>query len=327
MEKQTSITSISKPSSTIQSESTGTTTPKEHGRLWIVLALLALYLIWGSTYFFIRIAIISIPPFLMTGVRMLVAGSILYVILRLRGQPAPTRAEWGGSARMGLFLIGGGMGGVAFAEQWVASSVAATCIATTPLWISLFSGLWGRWPVRAEWLGLVVGFSGVVLLNVGSGLWASPLGAVVLIFSPMCWAFGSAWSQRLILPKGLMASAAEMLFGGTLLILVGLLVGERPTGHVTQSSLLAFVYLILVGSLIAYTAYIYVLRRVRPTLATSYAYINPLVAVCLGVFFAGDHITPLGVVGMVVILTGVVLVSLARERKTKDTPKNIDYQQ
>src|SRR5712692_5734958 len=294
MEKLTGVTSISKPSSTIQSESTGTTSPREHGRLWIVLALLALYLIWGSTYFFIRIAIISLPPFLMTGVRMLVAGSILYVILRLRGQPAPTRAEWGGSARMGLFLIGGGMGGVAFAEQWVASSVTATCIATTPLWISLFSGLWGRWPVRAEWLGLVVGFSGVVLLNVGSGLWASPLGAVVLIFSPMCWAFGSAWSQRLILPNGLMASAAEMLFG---------------------------------GSLLAYTAYIYVLRRVRPTLATSYAYINPLVAVCLGVFFAGDHITPLGVVGMVVILTGVVLVSLARERKTKDTPKNIDYQQ
>ena len=293
-------------------------TSEAGSRLWIVLALLALYLIWGSTYFFIRIAIASIPPFLMTGVRLLAAGAVLYFLLRLRGYPSPTRAEWGGSARMALFLIGGGMGGVAFAEQWVASSITAFCIATTPLWISIFSGLWGRWPLRAEWIGLVVGFGGVILLNVGSGLWASPLGAIILLFSPMCWAFGSAWGARLPLPKGLMASAAEMLLGGAFLTVVGLLVGERPTGHLTLSSVLALLYLISFGSLVAYSAYIYVLRRVRPALATSYAYINPLVALCLGVIFANDHITPSGIFGMIVILTGVVLVSLARERKPKE---------
>ncbi len=247
---------------------------------------------------------------------MLLAGGILYALLRLRGAPTPTRAEWAGAARVGIFLIGGGMGGVAFAEQWVASSVTATCIATTPLWISLFSGLWGRWPMRAEWLGLVVGFAGVVLLNVGSGLWASPVGAVILLLSPMCWAFGSAWSYRLTLPKGLMASAAEMLVGGTLLLLVGLVIGERPTGHITSSSLFAFVYLIVFGSLVAYSAYSFLLQRVRPALATSYAYINPLVAVFLGVIFAHDHLTPAGIVGIIVILTGVVLVTLARDRRT-----------
>lgn len=317
MEDQARITPINELSSTSQVEGADTVTSEGRSHLWIVLALLTLYLIWGSTYFFIRVAIVSIPPFLMTGARLLVAGSVLYFILRLRGYPAPTRAEWGGSARMGLFLIGGGMGGVAFAEQWVSLSVTAFCIATTPLWISIFSGLWGRWPLRAEWLGLVVGFGGVVLLNVGSGLWASPLGAIILLLSPMCWAFGSAWGSRLTLPKGLMASAAEMLLGGTLLLVVGLLVGERPTGKLTPSSVFALIYLITFGSLLAYSAYIYVLRRVRPALATSYAYINPLVAVCLGVIFAGDPITPLGIAGMVVILTGVVLVSLARERKPK----------
>lgn len=319
MEEQINATLVNKSSSTAQLERAGAVPSEGRSHLWIVLALLTLYLIWGSTYFFIRVAIVSIPPFLMTGARLLVAGSVLYFVLRLRGYPAPTRAEWGGSARMGLFLIGGGMGGVAFAEQWVSSSVTAFCIATTPLWISIFSGLWGRWPLRTEWLGLVVGFGGVVLLNIGSGLWASPLGAVILLLAPMSWAFGSAWGSRLILPKGLMASAAEMLLGGALLLAVGLLIGERPTGKLTPSSVFALIYLITFGSLLAYSAYIYVLRRVRPALATSYAYINPLVAVCLGVIFAGDRITPLGIAGMVVILLGVVLVSLARERKTKST--------
>src|SRR6266566_5544675 len=112
---------------------------------------------------------------------------------------------------VGILLIGGGMGGVATAEQWVPSSVAAVCIATAPLWISLFAGLWGRWPVRSEWLGLCLGFIGVVLLNLGSGLWASPLGAIILLIAPVCWAFGSAWSHHLQLPSGLMASATQML--------------------------------------------------------------------------------------------------------------------
>ena len=149
-------------------------------RLGIALALLALYLIWGSTYLGIRIAIESIPPLLMIGVRFILAGGVLYLFLRIRGVPTPNRSQWLGSTAVGILLIGGGMGGVATAEQWVPSSVAAVCIATAPLWISLFAGLWGRWPVRFEWLGLGLGFVGVVLLNLGSGLWASPLGAVIL---------------------------------------------------------------------------------------------------------------------------------------------------
>jgi len=204
------------------------------------------------------------------------------------------------------------MGGVATAEQWVPSSVAAVCIATAPLWISLFAGLWGRWPVRSEWLGLCLGFIGVVLLNLGSGLWASPLGAIILLIAPVCWAFGSAWSHHLQLPSGLMASATQMLIGGVFVTIMGLIFGQRITSLPTMQSLLALLYLIAFGSLIAFSAYGYVLRRVRPALATSYAYVNPVVAVCLGVALAGESVTVLTVVAMVVILVGVGLISLGR---------------
>ncbi len=281
--------------------------------LAIVLALLALYLIWGSTYLGIRIAIESIPPLLMMGVRFIIAGGILYLFLRIRGVPTPNRSQWLGSTAVGILLIGGGMGGVATAEQWVPSSVAAVCIATAPLWISLFAGLWGRWPVRSEWLGLGLGFVGVVLLNLGSGLWASPLGAVILLISPICWAFGSAWSHHLQLPSGLMASATQMLIGGVFVTIMGLILGQRITSLPTMQSLLALFYLIVFGSLIAFSAYGFVLRRVRPALATSYAYVNPVVAVCLGVALAGESVTVLTVVAMIVILVGVGLISLGRK--------------
>src|SRR5438874_12178083 len=268
-----------------QEETQATITPRtsKSSPLGIVLALLALYLIWGSTYLGIRIAIESIPPLLMIGVRFIVAGGLLYIFLRIRGIPTPNRSQWLGSTAVGILLIGGGMGGVATAEQWVPSSVAAVCIATAPLWISLFAGLWGRWPVRSEWLGLSLGFVGVVLLNLGSGLWASPLGAVILLISPICWAFGSAWSHHLQLPSGLMASATQMLVGGVFVTIMGLIIGQRITNMPSLQSLLALFYLIVFGSLIAFSAYGYVLRRVRPALATSYAYVNPVVAVCLGV--------------------------------------------
>jgi drug/metabolite transporter (DMT)-like permease len=279
-------------------------------RLGVVLALLSLYLIWGSTYLGIRIAIESIPPYLMIGVRFVVAGGILYLILRMRGVPTPTRSQWVGSAAVGVLLIGGGMGGVATAEQWVPSSVAAVCLATSPLWISLFAGLWGRWPVRAEWLGLALGFVGVVLLNLGSGLWTNPTGAILLLIAPICWSFGSAWSHHLQLPAGLMASAAQMLIGGVFVSLLGLMLGQRITVLPSMQSLLALLYLITFGSLIAFSVYVFLLHSLRPALATSYAYVNPVVAVILGVIFAGERITLMTVLAMVVILVGVGLISL-----------------
>ena len=282
-------------------------------RVSIVLALLALYLIWGSTYLGIRIAIEGFPPFMMAGIRFTVAGSALYLFLRLKGEPNPNLKQWRNAGMIGLLLLLGGNGGVTFAEQWVPSGLAAVAVATMPLWAALFAGLFGRWPGKIEWLGLAVGFVGVVLLNLENGLRANPIGAIALIIATMSWAFGSTWSRKLELPKGLMGSAVEMLVAGVVTLFVSLGVGEQLQSAPSERSWLALIYLIIFGSLVAYSAYMYLLANVRPTLATSYAYVNPIVAVALGALIVGETITGLGIIAMVVILAGVVLVLVARK--------------
>src|SRR5229473_3032606 len=271
----------------------------------VVLSLFSLYLIWGGTYLAMRIGLEGFPPFLMASVRFLIAGSLLYAVLRLRGSPAPSRAQWIGAAIIGTLLLAGGNAGVAFAEQWVATGLAAVGLAAIPLWTALFVGLWGRWPSRIEWSGLVLGFAGVMLLNLGNGVWANPLGAIALLLAPICWALGSAWSQHISLPPGLMSSAAQMLVGGVALVLMSLLLRERTPNLAISQSLWAIGFLIVFGSLIAFSAYGYLLRHVRPALATSYAYVNPMVAVGLGVLLAGERLTPIELVAIAVTLTGV----------------------
>lgn len=242
------------------------------------------------------------------------AGILLYLIMRLRGSPAPTGKQWVDSALLGGLMVVGGNGLLSFAEQWVASGISAVAMAAIPLWTALFVGLTGRWPTAREALGLGLGFVGVILLNMENGLWAAPLGALALLIAPISWSFGSALSSRLSLPKGLMASATQMIVGGSLQLLIGLLLGERMQAWPTPQSIWIMVYLITFGALVAYTAYGYLLRNVRPALATSYAYVNPMVAVVLGIALAGEKITLVGIVAMCVILTGVGLVSL-RMRK------------
>ncbi len=295
--------------------STSSTAPrKTHERVGIILSLLSLYIIWGSTYLGMRIALEGFPPFLLAGLRFLIAGGILFSILWMRGAPMPTWKQWGGAAVLGALLLAGGNGGVVFAEQWVASGLAALGIAAVPLWTVIFFGLWGRWPRRMEWLGLAVGFAGVIILNLENGLRASPIGAIVLLLAPMFWGLGSAWSQHVPLPKGLMSSAAQMLTGGAILMVVSFAFREGMPHIHSVRPLWAMAFLIVFGSLIAFNAYGYLLQRVRPALATSYAYVNPLVAVGLGVVLAGEHITTVGLVAMLIILSGVGLVSLVRQR-------------
>jgi drug/metabolite transporter (DMT)-like permease len=286
-----------------------------HDRIGIVLALFSLYIIWGSTYLGMRFALEGFPPFIMAAVRFLIAGSLLYAFLRIRGTPAPNRYQWAGSALVGALLLGGGNGGVAFAEQWVASGLAAVGIAAVPLWTALFIGLMGRWPTRLEWLGLGLGFLGVLLLNLEQGFWVAPLGAIAMLLAPVCWALGTALSTRFKLPSGLMSSAAQMIAGGLILLIISQVLGEKMTHFPSAGSLWAMGFLIVFGSLVAFCSYGYLLRRVRPALATSYAYVNPMVAVGLGVWLAGEHITLIGILAMLVILSGVGLVSLAREKQ------------
>lgn len=311
------------PTSIIQERSPGTdqiidtsTSQGPRGnRILILLSLLALYILWGSTYLAMRFALLGFPPFLMAGVRFLLAGGILFLILRVQGKRAPSRKQWLGAALIGTLLLAGGNAGVAFSEQWVSSGLASVGIAAVPLWTALFAGLWGRWPNRIEWFGLALGFAGVILLNLGNGVWANPMGAIALLLAPICWAFGSAWSQHISLPEGLMSSSAQMLTGGGVIILLSLGIREKAPNLAVTQSLWAIAFLVVFGSLVAFSAYGYLLRHTRPALATSYAYVNPMVAVGLGVLLAGERLTVLEVVAILVTLTGVGLVSLGSSRR------------
>ncbi|WP_425148010.1 drug/metabolite exporter YedA [Deinococcus sp.] len=272
----------------------------------VILALGTVYLIWGSTYFGIKVAIASLPPLGMLGLRFLIAGALLYAGLRLRGVPNPGRVQWGWSALVGLLLLGGGTGLVALAEKQASSSVAALLIAISPLFASLFANLWGERTSGREWLGIGVGLVGVALLNLGE-LRATPLAALLLILAPLCWTFGSALARRAALPSGLMGAAAEMLTGGALLTLLSSLLRERWHSP-TAASLWALGYLVVFGSILAYSAYMYLVAHTRPALATSYAYVNPLVAVLLGLGLGGEHLGTLGWLALGVIVLGVLLV-------------------
>ena len=276
----------------------------------VLAALATVYVVWGSTYYGMKVAIETLPPLGMLAVRFVLAGALLYAVLRWRGAPAPSRREWAWSGVIGTLLLGGGTGLVALAEREASSSVAALMIAVSPLFASVFARLWGERTGTREWLGIGVGLIGIVLLNLGE-LRATPTAAALLVLAPLCWTFGSQWSRQLPLPGGLMASAAEMLAGGAVVALLSVVVGEH-WGPVSSRSAWALAYLVVFGSLIAYSAYMYLVAHTRAALSTSYAYVNPVVAVLLGVFLAGEQLSGLGWSALLVILTGVLLVAWPR---------------
>lgn len=287
---------------------------EQRTRLLVALSLLALYVIWGSTYLAMRFALETMPPFLMSGSRFLIAGTLLYTFLRLRGAPRPTAREWGASALVGVLLLVGGNGFIAIAQRSVSSSVAAVVVATMPLWMALIASVRGQRPSAGEWVGLLIGFAGVIVLNLGSELGHAGLAVVLLLLGPICWATGSTWSKSLPLPKGPMATATEMLTGGSVMLLLGLAHGDRIAHLPSMRSLLSLGYLIVFGSIVAFSAYGYLLRTTRPAIATSYAYVNPVIAVALGALLGGEQVGPLTWGATAIVLTGVVILTRARQR-------------
>lgn len=280
----------------------------------LVFCLFALYIIWGSTYLAIRWTLQGgFPPFLMGGLRYMLAGLGLYSMLRLRGDAHPSARQWGAGALIGLLLLVMGNGAVVFAQQWgVPSGVAALVVGSVPMWSALFGGLFGQWPGRAERWGLAIGFCGLILLNLGNDMSARPGAVFALLLAPVSWAFGSIWSRRLPLATGLMSTATQMLTAGALFLLISSCLDERLTALPSPRALLAFAYLVVFGSLVAFSAYGYLLRNARPALATSYAYVNPMVAVLLGTFLAGESLSTWGFLAMGAILSAVVLLTRAR---------------
>ena len=293
--------------------------------LQVAIALGAVYLIWGSTYLAIRFAIETIPPFLMAAARYLAAGAMLYAWSRLRGAPRPRLIHWRPAVMLGGLLLLLGNGGVVWAEQRVSSGLVALLVSTEPLWIVLF--VWmrdhGR-PAGRVLLGLLLGFTGLVLLvrptSMGSTGGINPLGVAAVMVASVSWAWGSLYSQRAKLPSSpLLGTAMQMLGGGGLLLLASALTGEPARFHlaaVSARSLLSLAYLVVFGALIAFTAYVWLLKAASPMLVSTYAYVNPLVAVFLGWAVAGEPITRGTVIAAAVILAGVALISSAQGRGT-----------
>ena len=284
----------------------------------IATALIALYIIWGSTYLAIRFALEGgFPPFLLGGVRFIIAGSLMYAFLRWRGVPAPSRGQWRNMAMMGALLLLMGNGLVNVGEQTVSSGMTAVIVSSSALWMGVFAALRGHRPSPLEWLGLSIGFLGVLWLSAGGSLAGTPMGLAALLLASVAWSYGSIWSKGRDLPSPFMTSAGQMLCGGVAMCVVGTLVGERfhqlPSAHAIG----AFWYLVVMGSLVGFSAYIWLLHHVRPALASSYAYVNPAIAVVLGALLAHERFGGRELAAMGVILLGVVVITLAKTRAPK----------
>ncbi len=280
----------------------------------MIAALAAVWIVWGSTYLAIKIGLETMPPFFMQGTRFVFASVIMLVILRRRGVPWPTKVQIRHAAMIGIVLLIGGLGFVTLAEdRGVDTGLVATIIAIQPMMMSLWGGLWRQWPLRLEWVGMVIGLGGVVILMSDDGLSGSWNGISLVFIACVCWSFGSALSRRIDMPDGFMTTAIEMAAAAVAYMLLSLVRREQIDVPSLRSSL-AVVYLIIFGSIIAFTAFTYLISHVSGPLAMSYAYINPAIAVLLGVTLSNEVLSANMAVALPVILVGVALVTNASRR-------------
>jgi drug/metabolite transporter (DMT)-like permease len=309
-------------------------------RIW--LALITVYIVWGSTYLAIRFAVETMPPFLMAATRFLVAGAILYAWRRASGDPAPTRIEWRSAALVGFFLLVGGNGSVVWAEQRVPSGIAALMVGAAPLWMVLidafspFAALRtspARRAVNAKpawqtYLGVTLGFSGIVvligpsILN-GTSQGMDPIGIAALLLAAFLWATGSLYSREARLPASpLLGTGMEMLAGGAGLFILGTFSGEwgrLNPASISTTSLLGLGYLILFGSLVGFAAYTWLLRSAPTPLVSTYAYVNPLIAIFIGNLLASEPLTAHILISTAIILGAVALINTPRKQKIGQT--------
>lgn len=282
----------------------------------LIACLAATWFIWGSTYLAIKYALISFPPFFQMGTRFLVAGAVLLAWMRWRGKPMPTWVEWRNALICGALMLGGGMGGTAVAETSVGSGLVVAFIAVLPLMIALVNLCYGIKPGRIEAAGIAVGLAGVLMLTQGASFKASTHGLIAVTLACLTWSIGSVLSQRTLpLAPGAMGFASEMLCGGVVLMGLALLSGESPVWPPAPVAVGAWVYLVVFGSLIAFNAYMVLLAKASAGLASSYAFVNPVIAMLLGVAIAGETVTGFEWAAVAVVLAGVVLLVGSRTRE------------
>ncbi|TAG25352.1 MAG: drug/metabolite exporter YedA [Burkholderiales bacterium] len=313
----TAIATLSKPSATL-----------------IAAALAAVYLVWGSTYLAIRFALVSLPPFFQMGSRFIVAGVLLMAFLKLRGEKAPnfqkesnaSDAEpwyWRNALVIGTLMLGGGMGLVGVASQTIGSGLIATFIAIVPMMVALIGLPFGKRPSKLEIVGMLIGFGGVIFLVQGKSFSVSTVGLLAMFGATLSWSVGSVLqTTKLPLAPGPMGFASEMLCGGAVLLAISLAVGEKISWPLDTRALLAWGYLVVFGSLVAFSAYLFLLANVSPALATSYAFVNPVIALLLGAWLGGEVVQKSEWLACGVILFGVLMFFAARLKSpSQDAPK------
>ena len=302
-------------------------------RISIILAFAGIYVIWGSTYLAILFAIRSIPPLLMAGTRFLFAGIILYSAARMMGAPRARAVDWRTALIVGACLLLGGNGGVTLSEQYVPSGLAALLVATVPIYIALLSWIFGlsERPRAITMLGLAGGFAGVAFLIAPAAHFSnsgeSPrawIGMSILLCSSLIWSAGSLYSRNVHNASSpFLAAGQQMLCGGTLLVIAGFVMGEwqrLDLGQITTVSMMAFIYLVLIGGIVGYVSYTWLLRYCEPAKVATYAYVNPIVAMLLGVFFAGERLTLRTTLAAGLIIGSVAVVITAQQFKSKGMP-------
>lgn len=277
----------------------------------VIIALFCTYFIWGSTYLAIKFAIESFPPLIMVGVRFTSAGALLFAWLRVRGHANPTWQQWRGAALVGLLLPVLGNGTVTQVQLHVSSGVAALAIATVPIWMAVCASAWGHPIRRREWLGIAVGLIGLVLLNTRGSLQGDWLSAMLLMFAAASWSLGSVWGKHTAMPTGLMGAATQMLCGGLIALLASGLIGETWPHTIVPRAWGAMLFLIFFGSIITFSAYHWLLHHVRPLVASSNTFVNPVVAFAVGMAFANEAVHPMEYLALAFILMGVFFVLTA----------------
>lgn len=285
-----------------------------------LLAFFGIYVIWGSTYLAIRFTLETLPPLISSGLRFLLAGIILYIFVRITSKVVfPTLSQWRSASIIGGLLILGGNGNVVLAERYVPSGVAALIIATIPVWMVILEWLWlkQKQPSTAMWIGIGLGFLGVVILIVpdltSKTFHLHPIGVLGLVLAALLWSIGSLYAKRLDLPQSVfLATSMQMITGGMMMIGAGFMRGEGALMHpdlFSVKSIIAFIYLTLCGSLWGFTAYIWLLKNVGAVRVSSYAFVNPIVAIILGYGLAGEHLNPQIFIAAMLVIVAVGIIT------------------
>jgi drug/metabolite transporter (DMT)-like permease len=291
---------------------TDPTTARTSPGVLVVFALGGVWVIWGSTYLAIRYGLETFDPFVLQATRFVIASILLGVFARWRGLPWPTWRQARNAALIGLMLLIGGVGLVTLAEdRGLASGVAATIIAVQPMLASVWGGFFGRWPHRIEWVGMSIGLLGVVVLGLSGSLDGTRLGFALVLIACVNWSVGSMISRQIEMPPGAMASVIEMAAAACGFVLLALMTGEELTAPTWRSGIAAL-YLAVLGSVVAFTCYVYLLANVRPSLALSYAYVNPIIAVILGALLYDEIVSANLLLALPLVVIGVAIATRAQ---------------